>query len=300
MVRLELVGLSSPSKWKAAFFLFRGFSPFVKSLRVNNAAFPPSPLFDLILSFPLLEDLLIIDCYCTSDNGSDSNEASTHIQPSGPPMFTGSFVLFLDGGAWPIVHRLLSLPIRFRELTLAWFRKEDISPTMALVEKCSHTLESPDIACYSSCGTPIKLLRSRGIDLLLFPVDPMSVPFDLSKAMKLGYAVFRPESLRVGRITHVLRVITSEHRELRRISVDVPHTLAAIRVSGAVWNAAGEEISEQWLGLDRILVHLWESFSIRVNVRLVGGWEEGIIADYVEGLLPGMIRRGMVTADPVQ
>jgi len=105
VVRLELVGLSSSSKWKAALFLFRVFSPFVKPLRVNNAAFPPSLLFDLIVSFPLLEDLLIIDCYCTSDNGSDSNEASTLIQPSGPPMFTGSFVLFLDGGTWPIDDR---------------------------------------------------------------------------------------------------------------------------------------------------------------------------------------------------
>ena len=39
--------------------------------------------------------------------------------------------------------RLLSRPggIRFRKLTLKWFREEDISLMTALVEGCSRTLE---------------------------------------------------------------------------------------------------------------------------------------------------------------
>ena len=55
----------------------------------------------------------------------------------------------------PIVPWLLSLPsgIHFQRLTLEWNCKEDIPLTMALVEKCSHTLESLDITCNNSRGT---------------------------------------------------------------------------------------------------------------------------------------------------
>ena len=133
-------------------------------------------------------------------------------------------------------------------------------------------------------------------NLLLFPVDPISLPFDLSKATKLECAVFRPAgSLGVGWIAHALRVITSKHRDLRRISVDVDNFWASIGFSGDVRKDVGEKVFNQWLDLDRILVHLWESFSIPVNVR----WEEEVQVGYVEALLPEMTRRGMVTADLV-
>lgn len=38
---------------------FRGFSPALRSLRVTSSAFAPSQIFNLICSFPLLEDLSV-------------------------------------------------------------------------------------------------------------------------------------------------------------------------------------------------------------------------------------------------
>ena len=297
VVHFTTVGPDAVSfKKGTVLFPFHGFSPFLKSLRVHRATFSSSQLFDPILSFPLLEDLSITDCYCDVGDSGDSDEVSTTIQPSSSPVFTGSLELSLRG-ATRAVHWLLSLPggIHFRKLTLRWSCEEDISLGAALVEKCSHILESLDIACNSTCGTSIKHLCPRGRGLPLFAVDLMSVPFDLSQATKLEYVGFRPVSLRIGWITRALRAITDEHQALRRILVvlDVP----------IFWNSPHirktEGLFEQWLDLDRILVHLLDSFSIRANVRWVVGKSIGIVADSVEDFLPEMTRRGMVTLDQV-
>ena len=99
-----------------------------------------------------------------------------------------------------------------------------------------------------------------------------SAPFDLSKATKLGDAVFRPGSLSVRWISLVFQDITSKHRDLRRTSVDLPYCLRYFDDNEDPMETVGEGFLEQWLGLDRILVYLWESFSIRTNVmgRLEG------------------------------
>jgi hypothetical protein len=86
------------------------------------APFGPSHVFDLICSFPLLEDLSVI----VFDNGSIDNDEgfdgrSTAIQPSSLPAFTGT--LELDpGGTRTIFYQLLSLPsgLHFRKLDLTW------------------------------------------------------------------------------------------------------------------------------------------------------------------------------------
>jgi len=284
--------------WGAAFAQFRGVSPFVKSLRVIHVTFPPSQLSDLILSFPLLEDLSVINCY--RDHLSDAG--STAIQSSNLPMFTGSLDLLLRGGMKPVVHRLLSIPgdIRFRKLTLRWFCKEDILLTIALVEKCSHTLESLDItddyAYGTSIGHPMYL---HGSNLLLPAADPMSAPFSLSGATKLRDVVFRPGSLRVGRISLVLRVISREHRDLRRVSVDEFYNLSHLDGNEDLRQVVGEVVLEEWLDLDRILVRLWESLSVRTNVIWTGGRREGVMRGYVECFLPEMMKRGMVTVNLV-
>ena len=52
----------------------RGLSPTVKSLRVVSATLPPLRIFNLTLSFPLLEDLTVINGYgAPIDNGDSSN-----------------------------------------------------------------------------------------------------------------------------------------------------------------------------------------------------------------------------------
>ena len=123
---------------------FYGFSPTVKSLRIVFPFLPSPQVFDLILSFPLLEDLTVIVTYNVPiDSGDGSDWLPTTAQPSIPPMFTGSLEL-QGGGMKHLTRRLLSLPdgIHFRELTLRWLREEDLSLTTALVQNCSRTLES--------------------------------------------------------------------------------------------------------------------------------------------------------------
>jgi hypothetical protein len=140
---------------------FHGLSPVLKSLRVTAPALPPSCIFDLFLSFPLLEDLAVTThgMWVRHNDNSKEDEMPTNPQPSSPPVLTGSLKLDLFGGMKPITSRLLSLPggIRFRELTLTWLHKEDLSTTTRLVEECSHTLESLDITW--SLGKLIRHLR---------------------------------------------------------------------------------------------------------------------------------------------
>jgi len=64
---------------------------------------------------------------------------------------------------------------------------------------------------------------------------------------------------------------------------------------GDVRKAVGKRFLGEWLELDRTLVHLWESFSIRPNVRWRMGSEKSVVAEHVGCLLPEMARRGMVT-----
>ena len=143
--------------WEVTFVLFHAFSPVIKSIRVEFSSFPFPHFLNFTLSFPLLEDLAVLNCYDVPiDNGGDSDGLSTVVKLSSSPMFTGSLGLVLRGWTGLIVHRLLSQPggIHFRKLTLAWFREEDISLTISLVERCSRTLESLNIA-YNLPGTSI-------------------------------------------------------------------------------------------------------------------------------------------------
>jgi hypothetical protein len=137
---------------------FHGISPDIKYLRATVPALPSSWIIDLSLSFPLLEDLAVrmVTSYAVlTDSGDSPNRLSTAAQPPGPPMFTGSLKLYMKGGMVPVTRRLLSLPggIHFRKLTLTCFRETaDHLAIMALVERCSHTLESiyiSEIGCTS-------------------------------------------------------------------------------------------------------------------------------------------------------
>ena len=136
--------------------------PTVKSLHVKSAGFPPSRIFDLIRSFPLLEDLAVAGNRDWVDDGDSSDGPLTFDQSSNPPALSGSLKLCLDAGMKPISSRLLSIPggIHFRKLTLTWHRREDLLSILELVGKCSHTLESLDITCYQY-GTSIRYLRPR-------------------------------------------------------------------------------------------------------------------------------------------
>ena len=101
---------------------FHGLSSVLKSLRMVVPALPSSRIINLTLSFPLLEDLTVFTPYDPrADNDDNPDMLLPIIQPSSPPMLTGSLeLLLMDGGMEPLTRRLLSLPggIHFRKLAL--------------------------------------------------------------------------------------------------------------------------------------------------------------------------------------
>jgi hypothetical protein len=87
---MDALGLASAAGPASLVPLHR-FSPVVKSLSVTLYVLLSPYIFDLILSFPLLEDLTVTIRYkamIDDDDGSDWPLTST--QPASPPMFTGS------------------------------------------------------------------------------------------------------------------------------------------------------------------------------------------------------------------
>ena len=180
VVRLELVGqVPFGPGWRYACTLLRGFSPVIKSLRVDFYAsnvYPSSDLFDFILSFPLLEDLSVTYNRRELDGG-DPGGLLTVVRPSGLRTFTGSLCFLLGRGTGSCIRWVLSLPggIHFRKLTLEWYREEDSSLTMALVEKCSHTLESLDILDGNPYGTSTgNPMHPHGSDFFFQPIPSWS------------------------------------------------------------------------------------------------------------------------------
>ena len=145
VMRLELdVGGGGPNYMSTVSLLpFHGFSPLLKSLRINSISFPSSKVFDLIHTFPLLEDFAeaAIACHQTERDGL---VPAKHLNP---PAFTGTLFLRFVVGNDPIAVRLLSLSgeLHFRSMCLVWGHPNNVSLIRALVKKCSSTLESLEI-----------------------------------------------------------------------------------------------------------------------------------------------------------
>ena len=273
---------------------FHGLSPVLKSLRVNFSSLPSSLVFDLILSFPLLEDLKVITRGEPINNHNGSPRPSTTPQPSNQPM-TGCLDLSQWGGMGFIASRLLSLPggIHFWKLVLRWSKAEDISLTMGLVEGCSHTLEYLEIACGflgSSLG-----IRFRTGNLFLISVGWGPNSIDLSKATRLKNSVFRVESQRVDWITMALHTIVPEHRDLQQITICLPYDPNLSGAGADVGRIAGDLILGQWLELDHLLAQLWESRSMRPKILYFAprGMEKDV-TDCVRCLLPGITEGGII------
>jgi len=135
--------------------LLYGFSP-IKSLRVDLLVLDSPQIFDLVLSFPLLENLSVFSCAEAKElthNAGSPDALLAVIQPSNSPAFSGTLELSMDEGMRPIAHRLLSLSggIHFQKLVLRWAEDEDMLLTMALVERCSRTLVSLHITYNLRC-----------------------------------------------------------------------------------------------------------------------------------------------------
>jgi len=155
VVHWEIDGHGTPVAWlPTSFTPIHGFSPVIKSLRVDFPILPASGIFNLILSFPLLEDLSVITYFGElTEDGDGSCGLPTAVQLPNSPTFTGSLFLSMSGGMGPVSSRLLSLPggIHFRKLTLRWFHEADGPLIAALVRECSDALESLKIDLTTSC-----------------------------------------------------------------------------------------------------------------------------------------------------
>ena len=119
-----------------------GLSPSLKSLHLSFTSLPLSEVFDLICSFPLLEDLSMT---AISDNGTGGED----IPPTSPSL-TGSLYLEIVRGIKPVIRRLCNLPggLHFSKIATVCHCNEDIESTTDLVSRCSDTLESLDVSHY--------------------------------------------------------------------------------------------------------------------------------------------------------
>ena len=275
--------------------LFYGLSPAIKSLCVKAFALPSSQAFDLILSFPLLEDLSVTTHSDMFANRIGDPDGQSIIVWSPAPPMTGSLKL-LHRGTNHITRRLSSLPggIHFRKLILTWYHEEDVLSTNALVAGCSHTLESLHITCELP-GASIRH-RIRTENLLPSLADPTSASIDLSKAVGLKDVVFQAGSQAINWITVALRTITPRHRDLRQISIHVPYYYSSlISIGGDVRQFIGETGCQQWSDLDRILVQSWESRSIRPSVICATSTGDGKdVTSCIGSLMPEVTRMGII------
>jgi hypothetical protein len=126
-----------------SFDQLQGLSPTLKSLHLSDISAPVSQVFNLICSFPLLEDLWLY--FVNILGGADGWDV-----PSTSPRLTGS--LHLIDWDRSVTRRLLDLPngLRFSEITVSC-RVEDTDSLVDLISRCSDNLESLEIAYSSPC-----------------------------------------------------------------------------------------------------------------------------------------------------
>ena len=141
-------------------------------------------------------------------------------------------------------------------------------------------------------------LRRAGHSSELLSADGyISTPIDLSKATRLQKAEFRCGFLIIGWIITALQSITSEHQDLRGISIDIPFP-ATFRKNSAIIVLVEERgrPGMRWSDLDRLLVGFWESRSIRPKVMCPQPRteDEGRVGDLAEYLLPELTKRGIM------
>ena len=116
--------------------LLHGLSPTLKSFHLFHCSIPTPEIFNLVCSFPLLEDLTIRRRGAESDSDSDE-----WVAPSTSPKFTGT--LHLIGQIFSTALLLLALPdgLHFTRIVLQCC-VEDAGLVTDLVSRCSDTLES--------------------------------------------------------------------------------------------------------------------------------------------------------------
>ena len=141
----------------------------------------------------------------------------------------------------------------------------------------------------------------RAGDLLLFAGDSelTSAPIDLSKATRLRDIAFLCGRLGAEWAAMVLRAVTSNHQNLRQITLSLPDLARSPflhRIDPAnVRDALGEAVYSHWLDLDHVLAQLWESHSTRPRILhyTPSGEDWRGPNSCVDGVFPEITRRGI-------
>ena len=252
---------------------FFGFSPNVRSLRLTST---PFEIFNLICSFPLLEDLELVDI---SNKDADAGWSA----PSTSPKLTGSLRLIARGWTRFTIRRLLDFPdgLRFTKITLMCFG-DDFGSVTDLVSACSGTLENLSICRFFRSGFLQPLRLSRTLPLLVdVGTDRVRFP-DLSKASKLKVLGFTGKGSIVHWVIAALRSV--ESKNLQGIT---------IRLNTATFRDE-ETDNREWEDLDQLLVQFWTSHSIRPRLVYSPNSEGRDMREYAPSLLPGLTRGGLV------
>ena len=262
---------------RASLIPFHGISLTLRSL---DLTYLTAEAFDLVCSFPLLEDLSLSTLYPESDSHRWN-------PPPTSPKLTGSLRLWMQGRTRPVARRLLELPdgLRFKNLNVSIFG-DDIRSVEDLVSACSETLEHLTILYSPLSAFPSTPVTSQHLTIPDTDV-PRVVFLDISKAKKLKHLTFsRSRSSRstVQWITMTLQTVDSKN--LQSITIK-PHDRPPETIE--------EDVYQEWQDLDRVLVQFWTSRSIRPRVvympRLGEGKDLGVD---VPILLPELTRRGLV------
>ena len=121
-------------------------------------------------------------------------------------------------------------------------------------------------------------------------------------ATKLFQVSFRAgPNLRVDWMSMALRTITRKNQDLRRVYILVPYRLVAVGSGADIREVIGGPLSGYWSELDRVLIQLSESHSIRPKVFCATFNEEGsgsytpvAMRAYIACLLPKATKGGVV------
>ena len=98
-----------------------------------------------------------------------------------------------------------------------------------------------------------------------------------------------------------LQTITPEHRDVRRITIHIPHHLAIASADANIGQTIGEAAHGQWLDLDWLLVQFWESRAILSKIICpTRKGEEQNTRNLFVCLLPELTRRGIIVLDLIE
>ena len=260
---------------QASLIPFHGLSPDIRSLRMTSTVFE---VFDLVCSFPLLEDLAL---FLLVARGSSTKWAP----PLTSPKLTGSLDVGAMGGIHFAIPRLLDLPggLRFEKITLQCLNG-DFESTTELVSRCSDTLESLTVRYYNLGVSPSVSVIDCTSPPLVDAGTVEATPLGLSAATKLKDSVFQSPWESVQWIIRALQTVKSKN--LRSITLR-PSSAASV-------NTTVERVRREWQELDHLLVQCWTSHSIRPRIMYQPVEGRKDMRDYSPSLLPELTRRGLV------